>query len=409
LAFRDVCKQRTRSQLPTMQTASLETKLAQLIPVSLAVLAGARGLSHRLVTLALLAAIAAAAPESLRRPALAAVLSSWEFDPTANQLQLMVEQGVKPTYAVLNQPPRIVVELPKTQLATRTSQKTYSGAVRQIQVEESGAGQVRVVMEFSPEVILNPGQVRLLKVAAPVSTGAFQERWVLNFSISDSGSVPAPAPNPAPNLSPNLTPNLAPNLSPNPAPNLAPVSQIPSPLPSFGVPPAANFPPLGAPSASSPPPPPLWPGPLPGLPTERSAIPSLPPAPIVSVPPLQRRSPSPMTAAVSASVFLPARTLLNLRYTGEAVLALTPGSQLQEVLLLDSEIRDSSGNVVVPAGTQVIGRFETNLRGSRFIAQGISLFSRNVRLEAESERFSQLSALQPGQIVRVRLKEALSP
>ena len=380
-----------------MQTAKLGAKLAQLIPVSLAVLAGRRGLSHRLLTLTLLAAIAAAAPESLRRPALAAVLSSWEFDPTANQLQLMVEQGAKPTYAVLNQPPRIVIELPKTQLATRTAQKTYSGAVRQIQVQESGAGLVRIVMEFSPEVILNPGQVRLLKVAAPVSSGAFQERWVLNFSISDSGSVPAPAAYPAAN------PAL------NPALNPAPEKQTPSPLPSFGAPPAASFPILGAAPSSQPPPPPLSPSALPALPPERSALPSFPSAPSVSVPPLQRPSPPPPTAAVSASVFLPARTLLNLRYTGEWMLQLQPGKQFQEVLLLDYDIRDSSGNIVLPAGTQVIGRFDTNLRGSRFITQGISLFGRNVRLEAESERLSQFSALQPGQIVRVRLKEALRP
>jgi N-acetylmuramoyl-L-alanine amidase len=371
-----------------MQTAKLAGKLARLIPISLGVLAGGRGLSHRLVTLLLLGAIAAAAPESLRRPALAAVLSSWEFDGAANQLELTVEQGAKPTYSVLNQPPRIVVELPKTQLGTRTSQKTYSGVVRQIQVQESGAGLLRIVIEFSAEVILNPGQVRLLKVAAPVDTGAFRERWVLNFSISESRSLPAPAPNP-------------------PA-NLAPVSQTPPQLPSFEAPPAASFPPLGAAPGSSPPPPPVSGG-LPALPPERSALPNLPPAPAVTVPPLQRPSPLRPAAGQSESLLLPARTLLNLRYTGARVLDLEPGSPLQEVLLLEEEIRDSFGNIVLPAGTQIIGRFDTNLRGSRFIAQGITLFGRNLPLAAESDRLSQLSALQPGQIVRVRLKEALRP
>ncbi|WP_017721767.1 AMIN domain-containing protein [Kamptonema formosum] len=371
-----------------MQTAKLAGKLARLIPVSLAVLAGGRGLGHRLVTLALLGAIAAIAPETLRGPALAAVLSSWEFDPAANQLELTVEQGAKPTYSVLNQPPRIVVELPKTQLAVRRSQKSYSGALRQIQVEDSGTGQVRIVLEFSPEVILNPAQVRLLKVAAPVSTGAFQERWVLNFSISDTGSLPAPAP----------------------APVLVPVAETPRVPPAFDGLPAANLPPLRPVSGSSPALLPVERSPLPALPPERSALPSLPPAPAVSVPPLQRPSPLPPAAgSASASLFLPARTLLNLRYPGEWVLQLQPGEQLQEVLLIEDEIRDSFGNILLPAGTQVIGRFETNLGGSRFIAQGISLFGRNVRLEAESERLSQLSALQPGQIVRVRLKEALRP
>lgn len=368
-----------------MQTANLAGKLARFIAISLAVLAGGRGLSHRLVTLALLGAIAAAAPETLRRPALAAVLSSWEFDGAANQLELTVEQGAKPTYFVLNQPPRIVVELPKTQLGARTSQKSYSGVVRQIQVEDSGAGLVRLVMEFSPEVILNPGQVRLLKVAAPVDTGAFQERWVLSFFISESGSVPAPAQ------------------------SLPPVAETPRVPPGFGGLPAANLPPLRPVSGPEPALQPVSRSPLPALPPERSALPSFPPAPPVSVPPLLRPSPPPPAAGVSESLLLPARSVLSLRYTGEWVLQLEPGRQQQEVLLLEDEIRDSLGNIVVPAGTQVIGRFETNLRGSRFIAQGISLFGRNVRLEAESDRLSQLSALQPGQIVFVRLKEALRP
>ncbi len=380
-------------QLAAMQTAKLAVKLARLIPMSLGLLARGRWLSHRLVTLTVLGAITVAAPETVGRPAVAAVLSSWQFDQTANQLELTVEQGAKPSYSVLNQPPRIVVELPKTQLGVGTAQKTYSGVVRQIQVEQSGAGLVRIVMEFSEEVVLDPAQVRLLKVAAPVSTGAFRERWVLNFSISESRSMPAPAP--------------------NPAPNLTPVAQTPRLPTTFegSLPPAASLPPQRLlPSFSPPPPPPVFGG-LPALPPERSALPSLPPAPSVAVPPLLPPSPpgARPAAGESQSLLLPARTLLSLRYTGQGVLDLEPGKQLQEVLLLEEAIRDSFGNIVVPAGTQVIGRFDTNLKGSRFIAQGITLFGRNVRLAAESDRLSQLSALQPGQIVRVRLKEALRP
>jgi hypothetical protein len=53
--------------------------------------------------------------------------------------------------------------------------------------------------------------------------------------------------------------------------------------------------------------------------------------------------------------------------------------------MLQTEIRDVHGRVVVPEGSMVTGRFETNDAGSQFIAQSIFIQGRSVPLMAQSE------------------------
>lgn len=106
-------------------------------------------------------------------------------------------------------------------------------------------------------------------------------------------------------------------------------------------------------------------------------------------------------------VLLPEGAVLSLIYPGKKPLTMKAGTQRQEVLLLTEAIRDRSGQIVVPAGSHIIGRFETNSRGSRFIAQAIALGSRNVPISAESEVLKRKRRLSPNQILQVQLKEDL--
>jgi hypothetical protein len=84
-------------------------------------------------------------------------------------------------------------------------------------------------------------------------------------------------------------------------------------------------------------------------------------------------------------VLLPSGTVLSLRYPRETTLQLRSDSPWQEVLLLSQAVRDRTGAVIVPEGSQVIGRFETNEQGSRFIAQAITVQGRNIQLKAQSD------------------------
>ncbi|MBW4491045.1 MAG: AMIN domain-containing protein [Trichocoleus desertorum ATA4-8-CV12] len=106
--------------------------------------------------------------------------------------------------------------------------------------------------------------------------------------------------------------------------------------------------------------------------------------PIETSNPQANLQPDSSLVAVGDGIMLPSGTTLQLQYSGAEVLELKPGAPQQEVLLLQTEIRDRNGSILAPTGAAIIGRFETTSGGSRFIAQAISLQGRNVPLAAES-------------------------
>jgi len=89
-------------------------------------------------------------------------------------------------------------------------------------------------------------------------------------------------------------------------------------------------------------------------------------------------------AAPNPNVILPKDTEMTLRYTGNTPLALDRGETIQEVLVVVEDVWDPFNRLVLPAGSQIIGRFEVDGRGSRFIAQAIAFAEGNRTLTASS-------------------------
>lgn len=242
---------------------------------------------------------------------------------------------------------------------------------------------------------------------------------------SDASPAQASAAPPATNATPRPTPSQQPTTAavPTPLPPAAAIETSPVELPS-ALPQSASgspdvrvsVPPLGAKSPA--PAPIVGSSPLPSsalIVTPSSSAPArqldASSLPIVGVPSsasvspastnstVERRQPfaTPQPSSIvefgqplptpqptAPGTVLPAGTLLNLRYPGRDSLSLRTDSPHPEVLLLESEIRDSIGNLVFPQGSQVVGRFETNSTGSRFVAQAISVQGRNLPLNAQS-------------------------
>jgi hypothetical protein len=176
------------------------------------------------------------------------------------------------------------------------------------------------------------------------------------------GSTPLP---PATVPTPSTPMITVPPLS-QPAPSF-PTAQPAAPRPTVTVPPLQGNPAVDRPSPPT------------ATPTR--------PAAIQFGQPLPNRSSQVLTAR-SSTVLLPVGSVLNLRYPGETSLPLQPDRNQQEVMALQTEIRDYWGRLVVPAGTAVIGRFETGANGSRFVAQAIALGTQNLPLAAQSEVLS---------------------
>lgn len=108
---------------------------------------------------------------------------------------------------------------------------------------------------------------------------------------------------------------------------------------------------------------------------------------------------------------IPVSTILPLQYTHSQPLELRGTAPWQEVLVVSQDVYNSAGTLVVPAGAQVIGRFEVSASGRRFVAQAIALYGRNFSLSAQSETYAaaaQTMVIQPNQVISVQVLQDLS-
>ncbi|NDJ22708.1 AMIN domain-containing protein [Nostoc sp. B(2019)] len=149
-----------------------------------------------------------------------AKLDDWRFYPDKVQLEITLSAGTTPRYFYLAQPPRIVVDLPDTQLGYVTTQQNYSGAIQRIRVSQLNASSTRIVLDLAPNTSLNLKQLQLQPVSQKNPT-----RWVLrpvtpgySTSVQPGYSSPSPYSQPPNNL-PLTTTNAQPPLFTLPPPS----------------------------------------------------------------------------------------------------------------------------------------------------------------------------------------------
>ena len=425
----------------------------------------------------------------------AATLSNWSFNPSTNQLEVLLPTGVQPRYFLVAEPARIVLDLPSTQVGAVPTEGNYGGAIQKIRVAQFQPDLARIVLQLSPDTVLAPGQVKLEKVG---SAQQGTQRWMLRPLVVDASTPIASASTPTQPVSPSVVPpsSVSPSTS-SPAPTPVLRSEVsPSPTglppalpaiapdaPTVTVPESASLPPVSPRTISVPAPAENAPEAQRSRPSasdrqatraadrqarraeqearrvERQSVPqpalqptpeqltpiaqALPPATVtppaddrtVNVPTLNS-SAAPVTLAANDSIpfgeplpgsttdtppaqptqgptiipdrpannssdtspplsteiavdstfntLIPADTQLILYYPQDTPLELTTQPQ-EEVLFLAQNVRDRAGNLLIPIDSQVIGTFESNSNGSRFIAQSIRIEGANRPISAESE------------------------
>ncbi|MEG4043522.1 AMIN domain-containing protein [Microcoleus sp. Pol17_C1] len=337
------------------------------------------------LSLAVVAAVAAV-PTTLERANASTVTStvtSWQFDPATNQLEITLPEGTTPTYSLLN-PSQIAVDLPNTEIGVDATQLYPQGRVRSVGVSQLQPGTARILVNLAPGVGFSAGQVQFQR-------SGVENRWVLRPSIEPTPNMETPETQPQP-------PRQVPQNQPPTDSNSTGAPKVDKPEPPTSPNPTTN--------SSQPPTPndqirPLR-VPLVNVPLDErrgvqaAALPRLDPQITAAVAPEQRtltfgeplprgRSNAPLQAAAGANVLLPAGTELSLLYPGDQALRLQAKPSREEVLLLQGGLFDSRGNTIVPANTPVIGRFETTNLGTRFVVEAISLNGRNIPLSARSE------------------------
>lgn len=117
----------------------------------------------------------------LSTPAKAASLESWHFDPAQNQLDLTTDSGVQPRAFLINNPNRLVIDLPGTNLNDNTVHESFRSAVKEIRVGKVDASTTRLVIELAPGYTVDSKNL--------LFRGDSSSHWVVKFSSIDRVAV----------------------------------------------------------------------------------------------------------------------------------------------------------------------------------------------------------------------------
>jgi hypothetical protein len=117
-------------------------------------------------------------------PTSKATLNKWQFNPKSQQLEITVSANTKPEYFYLDQPPRLVVDLPNTQLGNVNTQQNYSGTIQKIRVSQYSPHITRLVIDLKPGTFVDVNKVKLQPLASKKPT-----RWVLRPIFSNNNTT----------------------------------------------------------------------------------------------------------------------------------------------------------------------------------------------------------------------------
>jgi beta-lactamase class A len=112
-------------------------------------------------------------------PAQASKLTSWQFNPSRNQLDITTDRGVRPKAILLDGPDRVVVDLPGAKIDRATIRKQYSGAVREVRIGQVDDQNVRLVIELAPGYGVSSENIMI--------QGDLPSRWMIKFRSIDRG------------------------------------------------------------------------------------------------------------------------------------------------------------------------------------------------------------------------------
>lgn len=136
-------------------------------------------------------------------PAHAGQLTSWRFDANQKRLEFRTDDSVQPKAELLNNPTRLIVDLPGTTFSNPTVTQLLGGAIRSVRVGQLDDNTTRLVIELLPAYTIAPEKVRVrgispnqwivqLPTLQQVATLPQQTPPVTGDQVSTPIPVPAP-------------------------------------------------------------------------------------------------------------------------------------------------------------------------------------------------------------------------
>ncbi len=92
-------------------------------------------------------------------PAEAARLLDWSFESNQNQLTFNTDEGIQPTAQLINNPARLVIDLPGVSRGNITRNQFVGGLIREVRVGQFNAQTTRIVVEMAAGYAIDPQQV----------------------------------------------------------------------------------------------------------------------------------------------------------------------------------------------------------------------------------------------------------
>ncbi|ACK71525.1 N-acetylmuramoyl-L-alanine amidase [Gloeothece citriformis PCC 7424] len=116
---------------------------------------------------------------------LAGSLEYWKFDLQQNRLEIITDDDVRPQAKMLDNPTRLVIDLPGTTLGGATERQEVSDYVKEVRVGQLNAKTTRIVVELASDYSMRPWEVKVRSLAP--------NRWYIQlpkFQPPDVYSLP---------------------------------------------------------------------------------------------------------------------------------------------------------------------------------------------------------------------------
>lgn len=102
----------------------------------------------------------------LATPAWAGKLLSWSFDSNENRLLFNTNDRVQPKAVLINDPTRIIIDLPGIQLGQPPVNRSIGREIKSVRVGQFDDNTTRLVIEFAPGYTVDPTQVKVKGITA---------------------------------------------------------------------------------------------------------------------------------------------------------------------------------------------------------------------------------------------------
>ncbi|MFM7887623.1 MAG: peptidoglycan DD-metalloendopeptidase family protein [Pseudanabaena sp.] len=123
-------------------------------------------------------------------------LETFVYDLTDSKIEFSLKNDIEPKGTVINNPTRIVIDLPGIVYQGPTVRRRIGRGVQAVRVGQVDATTTRMVVEFSPEVTINPQQLKLKSrqpgkwsMQLPQNIAAIDLNSISSFTLPITGAV----------------------------------------------------------------------------------------------------------------------------------------------------------------------------------------------------------------------------